>query len=148
MAEFSGGVTLLQWASEKPQCSPPLSVQEAAERDEKTVCSIATWSVSVGDDCQSCRWYKVVLNFFPRLWQPPASVLRAANLSCILKSCLWCALAVGLFGCIHFCQPCARDFPLPELFGQWEVDLVWISWRLCFYFFLWSIMSFTVSRSA
>lgn len=101
------------------------------------------------NDCQSWRWYKFSAHGFPRLWQPPARVLRAANLSCIWKSCLWCALAVGLLGCSCFWQPCARDFPSPELFfGQWEVDLVWISWGLCFYFFLWSIMPFTVSRSA
>lgn len=50
-----------------------------------------------------------------------------------------CALAVALLGSIHFCLPCARACPLPELvFGQWEVGLVWISWGLvvfCGFFF-------------
>lgn len=38
-----------------------------------------------------------------------------------------------------------QDTPLPQLFfDQWEVDLVWFSWR--FYPFLWSTMSFTAKQ--
>lgn len=67
-------------------------------------------------DCRSCKWYKLVLSFFPRLWQPPASVPRAANLSWVWspasrmllqEDCLAASISASLVQETFRCQNCS-----------------------------------------
>lgn len=131
-AELSVGFLLSNWQG-IARCSPPfqsgrLQRWKASMLYCYPICLLEGAAGHAGDTKQG--------SVFP----PCHSSLLHLSYGLQTSTAFWSppqrALAAALFGSIHFCLPCARACPLPELvFGQWEVALVWISWGLVVVFF-------------